>query len=142
DRADVGEEFQIALKQTDLACTCHLHGALGTLDHAARIVRLALALASELAKARLEDVLDPAVASTAVADLAEQLGQIATGPETLLERLGIFQRRLGLRVLADDDHPRQERAHEQHGQHELYRQARIRDQRENVQSTVHCLQVL
>src|SRR6185437_14162774 len=82
DRADVGEEFQIALKQTDLACTCHLHGALGTLDHAARIVRLALALASELAKARLEDVLDPAVASTAVADLAEQLGQIATGPET------------------------------------------------------------
>src|SRR6185312_9995103 len=59
DRADVGKEFQIALEQADLARTRHLHGALGTLDHAARIVRLALPLAGELAETRLEDVLDP-----------------------------------------------------------------------------------
>src|SRR6185503_17087081 len=141
DRTDVGEEFQVALQRADLAGTGHLHRALGTFDHAALVVGLALALAGEFAEARLEDVLH-AVAGAAVAHFAEQLGQVAAGPETLLEGLRVLQRRLGLAVLADDDDPGHEGEHQQDQQHALHGQAGARDQLENVQSAVHCLGVL
>ncbi len=51
----------------------------------AHVMRLALALAGELAEARLEDVFDAAVLGATVAHLAEQLGEVATRPEALLE---------------------------------------------------------
>src|SRR6185437_11714442 len=100
-RADVGEEFQVALEQADLAGHGDLHGALGALDHDARIVCLPLPLAGKFAEPGLEDGLDAVatVLAAAAAHLAEQLRQVAAGPESLLEALGRLQRHLRLRVL-------------------------------------------
>ena len=78
----------------------------------------------------------------AAAHFAEQLRQVAAGPEALLEIFRVLQRRLGLAQLADDDDPRHEGEDHQNQQHALHGQAGIHDQVENIESAVHWLGAL
>jgi hypothetical protein len=60
-----------------------------------------------------------------------QLRQVTPGPELVLELLGLAPRAPDHEALAEDDHPRVQRGQQQHGDHGLHRQTRLRHQTHN-----------
>ena len=119
---DFSRRYRIGL----IAMTANADSTLGrTAD-----VVLALPQARELAEAEFENA-GHALRAAARLDRTVQLRQVATGPELVLELLGLAPRAPDHEALAEDDHPRVQRGQQQHGDHGLHRQARLCHQGHN-----------
>ena len=99
----------------------------------------ALAQTREFAEPGLEDAFDTGDLFAVGGDLAEQAGQIGTGPEALFELVGAAHRPVEHRLLAEDDDPRGEREYDEQTEDELYRQARAQHQHRDIEVAIHAV---
>src|SRR5438067_3090817 len=131
-RAGGGEEGEMALEEIHLALEGRAHRAPRAVDHVA-YVGARLAHLGELAIARLEHALERADGVAVVHRALVERVQVLAAPELALE----FQRlRHGAAQdvpLLEDEHPGHERHGEQHHHHHLHHDARVKDQRPDVQ---------
>src|SRR5690606_32504358 len=98
-----GQERQRGFQLLFLARDGYAHGTRHTVHHRIRVDPLLLAQAGEFLEAGTEDLLQAGIRIRIAASLTIQLGQIDTGPETILE---VVQRTLGgaQGVAALEDH--------------------------------------
>jgi hypothetical protein len=105
DRADIGQEFEVAFQAIELARGGRAHAALRAFQLHACVDAAALADAVELAHAAFEDRLEPFDVAAALGRVGVQLGQLGTGPEALLEIVSFLLCAIQHALLAQDDHP-------------------------------------
>src|SRR5690606_15927706 len=109
DRTDVGEELEVALQPVELARGGHAHRALRAFELDPAVDAATFADAIELAEAAFEDRLQPARVAPPALRAGVQLGQVGTGPEPLLETVGLVLGAAEQAALAEDDHPGRDR---------------------------------
>src|SRR3546814_7116315 len=97
----------------ELARGGHAHRPLRTLELHAAVDAAALADAVEVAEAAFEDCLEAARVAAAALRAGVELGQVRARPEALLEAVGLVLGAVEQAALAEDDHPRRDRGHQQ-----------------------------
>ena len=129
----------LELQDVGLARQHHAHHPLRALHHRARIRPLLTAQAGKLLEARLEDAGHADGVPRIRADLAVQRGQVAAGPEAVLEVVGRILR-LPQGAAAPEDHGPGHHGHNQQQQHhQLHHQAGPGDQVEKRHVSGHPL---
>ncbi|KAG0939987.1 hypothetical protein G6F31_015223 [Rhizopus arrhizus] len=131
-RADVGQQFQVALELVHFAGVGGAHGTLRAFQLRTAIQPALVAQAGVLAEAGFEDRLQAADVAAAISGRAVQLAQVGAGPEAVLELVGFAGGLLEHAGLAENDHPADERADQQQQHDDLHRQAGLGHQFEVV----------
>src|SRR3546814_8733245 len=88
--------------------------------------------AVEVAEAAFEDCLEAARVAAAALRAGVELGQVRARPEALLEAVGLVLGAVEQAALAEDDHPRRDRGHQQQQHHELHRDRGVQQQLHDV----------
>src|SRR5690606_214068 len=101
--------------------------------HVARLGALLVAQLGELAEARLEDALQAADAVAVVHRALVERDQVVAAPELALELLSLAARAPDREPLLEDEHPRHERYGDEDQHDGLDHQARVENQRPDVE---------
>src|SRR5690606_18244069 len=115
------------------------HRALRTFHHRIGIVLNLLAQSRKFLEAGAKDAFhaDDVIAVDLAVALPEQLAQIDTGPELLLEGFHFLPRFAKVQHALHDEKPRRDRRQQQDGHDELHRHAGVHDQMKNGKLLIH-----
>src|SRR3546814_6722890 len=94
----------------------------------AAVAAAALADAVEVAETAFEERLQATRVAATALRAGIELGKVRTGPEALLESVGLVLGAVEQAALAEDDHPRRDRGDQQQQHHELHRDRGMQQQ--------------
>src|SRR5688572_30339450 len=121
------------LEEIHLALESGAHGAARAVDHVARFGAALAAQLGELAKPGLEHALEAADGMAVVHRALVERVEVVAAPEIALKLVGLHIRAPDREPLLEDEHPRHERHREQQEHHHLDDNARVEDQRPDVE---------